>query len=160
MKKNIFKTLLISSSVLVFNAASAQQTTTTKTTAPQKQTTTATNPSSTKQTPTNDQSKVASKELGAQVNEWMKTNLGTNDVQGGRINVAATNLLTKVRDIRANVTDKDTRNFQIHQAMMQFDAQMKSVLTPEQSAKFQTMRNDLNASFKELKDETVTSSQE
>ena len=42
---------------------------------------------------------------------------------------------------------------------MQFDAQMKSVLTPEQSAKFQTMRNDLNASFKELKDETVTDSQ-
>ena len=80
----------------------------------------------------------------------------TVDVQGGRINVASTNLITTVRNIRATVTDPATRNFQIHQAMTQFDAQMKSVMTPEQTAKFQTLKKDFNNSFKEMKDETVT----
>ncbi len=159
MKKNIFKSLVICSAVLSFSFASAQQNTTTKTAPIQKQTTTVTTAPSnnaTKQTTTADQSNVAPKELAAKVNEWMKTNLGTNDIQGGRINVAATNLVTKVRDIRNNVTDAETRKFQIHQAMVQFEAQMKSVMTPEQSAKFQTMKKDFHNSFKEMKDETVT----
>ena len=151
MKKNILKSLVICSAVLSFNFASAQ-TTTTKTSPTQKQTTTVT---STKQT-SSDESNLSSKELGAKVNEWMQANLGTNDVQATRINVAATSLLTKVRDIRKTVTDADTRNFQIHQAMVQFEAQMKSVMTPEQSAKFQTMKKDFHNSFKEMKDETVT----
>lgn len=85
----------------------------------------------------------------------MKVNVGIDAVQTERINVASTNLLTKVRDIRTNVTDQQTRNTQIHFAMQTYESQLKSVMKPEQFEIYKSKRHDLLNSYKEMKDETI-----
>ncbi|GDX53156.1 hypothetical protein LBMAG27_22030 [Bacteroidota bacterium] len=162
MRKNILTALVLSSAIFVFSSASAQQTTGTKTTTPntnmQKGTTTVvpgSTVSTTKQTSAGDQSNMAAKELGSKITEWMKMNVGIDAVQTERINVASTNLLTKVRDIRTNVTDPQTRNTQIHFAMQTYESQLKSVMKPEQFEIYKSKRHDLLNSYKEMKDETI-----
>lgn len=123
MKKNILLAVILSLGMMVFSAANAQttkekQTTTTdqnatmqKGSTPINSTTTPvttkeTKPSTTapttttKQTTPVDQTKLTPKELGAKVTDWMKVNIGLDEAQAGRVNVAATTLLTKVREIR------------------------------------------------------------
>ena len=160
MRKNIFTTLILSSAIFVFSSASAQQTTD-KQTAPtlspgattqtkeQKPITT------TQQTQGLNQPELPAKEYGVKINEWMKANIGTNETQGVRITVASSNLISSLRDIRSNVTDVEVRKTQIQNAMQNFNAQLKSVLTVEQFENYKIKRQDLIRDYKEMKNETV-----
>lgn len=162
MKKNIFTSLIFSAALVVFTSATAQQT---KQTTPtdqnskvKKETTTVspTGAGDTKPTLSDNQSNLTSKEYGVKINEWMKTNIGTDDQQGGRINVAASNLITKIRDIRNTTSDMETRKVQIHEAMQNYNAQLKSVLKPEQFEIYKSKKQELISTFKEMKDESAT----
>ena len=149
--KKILSALVLFSFVFVAINASAQKTT-------QQTTTTKQNPGSV--STTTDQTKIAPKDLAVKVTDWMKTNVGDiTDAQAGRINVATTNLLTKVRDIRTNVTDAETRKYQIHLAMQTFNGQITSVLTAEQATTYKAKKKQLVTDFKEMKDETETVSE-
>lgn len=162
MKKNIFTSLIFSAALVVFTSATGQQTKQTTSTDQNskvnKETTTVspTGAGGTKPTMSDNQSNLTSKEYGVKINEWMKTNIGTDDQQGGRINVAASNLITKIRDIRNSTTDSETRKAQIHEAMQNYNAQLKSVLKPEQFEIYKSKKQELINTFKEMKDESAT----
>ncbi len=159
MKKNIFTALAFSATLLMCNNLFAQQTTTTNQKDPMKKETTTVTPSTNRpseQTTTNqNHNTVSPKEIAVKITEWMKVNIGTDEAQNGRINVASTNLLTKLREVRTNVTDVETRKAQIQQAMNIFNAQIQSVLKPEQLEVYKAKRKDFIKDFKEMKDETT-----
>ena len=154
--KKIISALVVSSVVLVTANTKAQtkqqpSTTTQSTISKDKAPVTT---GSTKQNPspgTTDQSKLPASELAVKVTDWMKTNIGEiTDAQAGRINVATTNLLNKVRDIRTNVTDPDTRKYQIHLAMQTYNGQITSVLSSEQNTTYKAKKKQLVTDFNEF----------
>ena len=110
-------------------------------------------------TGTTDNSKLTSKEIATKVTDWMRTNVGINDAQAGRVNVATSGLIEKVRSIQQSGGDAADKKAAMREAMNLYNAQLKSLFTAEQMTTYNSKKSELKSQYKEFKDAEASSAE-